>query len=102
MIKDLRMEELRIKSFTDLKTWQEGHKLVVLVYATTKTFPKEEVYALTDQMRRAATSVTSNIAEGFGRHGYKEKIQFYYLTQGSLSELKNQLIIARDVGHLSS
>ncbi|HOX10431.1 MAG TPA: four helix bundle protein [Candidatus Moranbacteria bacterium] len=91
----------KIKSFTDLNTWKEGHKLVLMVYAITKKFPKEETYSLIDQMRRAATSITSNVAEGFGRHGYKEKIQFYYLAQGSLTELKNQLLISLDVGYLS-
>lgn len=80
--------------------WQEGHKLVILLYICTKHFPDREAYSLTDQMRRAVTSITSNIAEGFGRQGYKEKIQFYYLSQGSLNELKNQLLIARDVGYL--
>lgn len=90
----------KIQEFTDLFAWQEGHKLVLLIYQTTKMFPKNEIYSLIDQMRRAASSVTSNIAEGFGRQGYKEKIQFYYLAQGSLTELKNQLIIARDVGYL--
>jgi four helix bundle protein len=92
----------RITSFTDLKTWQEGHTLVVLIYQVTKTFPREELYSLVDQMRRAASSVTSNIAEGFGRQGYKEKIQFYYLAQGSLTELKSQILIARDVGYLNT
>jgi len=92
----------KIKSFTDLKAWQSGHKLVVLVYKITKDFPREETYSLIDQMRRAASSVTSNIAEGFGRRGYKEKIQFYYLAQGSLTELKNQILIARDVGYLNT
>ena len=53
----------KIRSFTDLNSWQEGHKLVILIYQTTKGFPKEEVYSLTDQIRRAASSVTSNIAE---------------------------------------
>jgi len=91
----------KIKSFTDLKTWQEGHKLVILVYKITKKLPKEEIYSLIDQMRRAASSITSNIAEGFGRRGYKEKIQFYYLAQGSLTELKNQILIAKDVGYLN-
>lgn len=91
----------KIKEFTDLLAWQEGHKLVIHVYEATKSFPRQEVYSLIDQMRRAATSVTSNIAEGFGRQGYKEKIQFYYLSQGSLVELKNQLFIAKDVGYLS-
>ena len=90
----------KIKSFTDLNTWKEGHKLVLLIYSVTKKFPKEETYSLVDQMRRAVTSITSNIAEGFGRHGYKEKIQFYYFAQGSLTELKNQLLISLDVGYL--
>jgi len=89
-----------IKSFTDLTVWQRGHKLVVSIYSVTKLFPREEIYSLTDQMRRCATSITSNIAEGFGRQTYKEKAQFYYMSSGSLSELKNQLLIAKDVGYL--
>lgn len=96
------MNERKIKEFTDLTAWQEGHKLVVKIYEITKTFPREERYSLIDQMRRAVSSVTSNVAEGFGRQGYKEKIQFYYLAQGSLTELKNQIIIAKDVGYLDT
>lgn len=92
----------KIRSFTDLKTWQEGHRLVILIYQMTEKFPKEEVYSLTSQIRRSAISVTSNIAEGFGRKSYKEKIQFYYLSQGSILELKNQLLVARDVGYLNN
>ena len=57
---------------------------------------------LADQMKRAAVSVTSNVAEGFGRQGYKEKIQFYFISQGSLIELKNQLMIARDIKYIDS
>lgn len=91
----------KIRSFTDLNTWKEGHKLVIDVYLITKTLPKEETYSLIDQMRRAVTSITCNIAEGFGRQTYKEKVQFYYLAQGSLVELKNQLLIARDVNYLN-
>lgn len=90
----------KIKTFTDLKVWQEGHKLVIITYKVTADFPKEETYSLIDQMRRSVISITSNIAEGFGRQTYKEKIQFYYLAQGSISELKNQILIARDVGYL--
>lgn len=90
----------KLVSFTNLIVWREGHKLVLLVYKITSDFPKEEKYSLADQMRRAAVSITSNIAEGYGRFGYKEKIQFYYLAQGSLTELKNQLLIARDVGYI--
>jgi four helix bundle protein len=93
-------ENSKIKSFTDLKAWQEGHHLVILIYQITKTFPKEEIYSLIDQMRRAASSITSNIAEGFGRQTYKEKVQYYYQAQGSLIELKNQILIAKDVGYL--
>ncbi|MDP2874357.1 MAG: four helix bundle protein [bacterium] len=92
----------KIESFTDLITWQEAHKLVLLIYIITKTFPKEEQYALTDQLRRCVISISSNIAEGFSRRGGKEKLQFYYTARGSLTELQNQLLVARDVGYLSN
>lgn len=95
------MKNGRIESFTDLNVWKEGHKLVIMIYKITKQFPKEETYSLTDQMRRAASSVTANIAEGFGRQTYKEKVQFYYMSKGSLSELKNFILIAKDVDYLS-
>lgn len=78
-----------IKEFTDLNAWKEGHILVLDIYKTTSDFPTKETYSIIDQMRRAASSVTANIAEGFGRQTYKEKFQFYYLAQGSLTELKN-------------
>jgi len=95
------MEETRkIKSFADLYTWQEGHKLVLMIYEITKNFPREELFNLTSQMKRAAISVTSNVAEGFSRNTLKDKRQFYIMAQGSLTELQNQLIIARDVGYL--
>ncbi len=90
----------KIKSFTDLFAWQEGHKLVLMIYKITTDFPQAEIYSLVNQMRRCVVSVTSNIAEGFGRQTYKEKVQFYYQAQGSLTELKNQLLIAKDVGYL--
>lgn len=93
-------EKAKIKSFTDLNAWRESHKLAIVIYKATKTFPKEEQYSLVDQMRRAAISITSNIAEGFGRQTYKEKIQFYYIAQGSLIELKNQLLLSRDIEYL--
>ncbi len=96
------IQESKIREFTDLLAWQEAHKLVLLVYSTTKIFPKSELFGLTDQMRRASVSITSNIAEGFGRQGYKEKIQFFYIAHGSLTELKNQLFIARDLTYISA
>lgn len=92
----------RIENFTDLVTWREAHKLVVNVYTTTKMFPREEVYGLTSQMRRAAISITSNIAEGFSRRTAGEKAQFYGMAKGSLTEIQNQLYAARDIGYLST
>ena len=82
----------KIKSFTDLQVWQEGHKLVLLIYKVTKKFPKEELFGLTNQIKRAGVSITSNIAEGFSRQSYKEKLQFYYMSLGSLTEIQNQLL----------
>jgi len=90
-----------IKTFTDLTAWQKGHQLVILVYQITNQFPKEETYSLVDQMRGSAVSVTSNIAEDFGRQTYKKKLQFYYQAQGSLTELKNQILVAKDIGYLN-
>lgn len=94
------MKNGKIDSFTDLNVWKEGHSLVVMIYNETKNFPRSELYSLIDQMRRSSASVTANIAEGFARHSYKEKAQFYYLSKGSLSELRNFLYIAKDVGYL--
>jgi four helix bundle protein len=95
------MNKITIKTFTDLNSWQSGHQVVLAVYRTTKRFPKEEMHGLTSQMRRAAVSITSNIAEGFSRKNYREKTQFYYLSQGSLTELQNQLLIARDISYIT-
>ena len=92
----------KIKSFTDLHAWQEGHKLVLIIYEITKDFPKEELFGLTNQIRRASVSITSNIAEGFSRQSYKEKLQFYSIAQGSVTELQNQLLIAKDVKYINN
>ena len=88
-------------SFTQLFAWQEGHVLVLSIYQIVKTFPRDELFALTSQMRRAAISITSNIAEGYSRKSYKEKIQFYYMSLGSLTELQNQLYRAKDICYIS-
>lgn len=95
-------ENNKIKNFRDLRVWQEGHKLVVLIYKITKSFPREELYSLVDQMRRSAVSVTSNIAEGFSRHSFKEKVQFYSMAHGSLTELENQVQVAKDVEYIKN
>lgn len=94
------MNNTTIKSFTDLNAWKESHKLVLEVYNITKKFPQDEVFGLTNQMRRCAVSITSNLAEGFSRNTLKDKIQFYAIALGSLTELQNQLLIAKDVGYL--
>ena len=97
----MNQESSKIKSFTDLKVWQGGHQLVLKVYRLTKEFPKEEQFGLTSQLRRAVVSFTSNIAEGFSRNTYKEKAQFYSIALGSLTEVQNQLLVARDIGYLA-
>jgi len=96
------MGKIKINKFTDLACWQKGHQLVLDIYHTTNTFPKTETYTLVDQMRRAVISITSNIAEGFNRRSQKEKIQFYYIALGSLTEIQNQLIIAKDVSYIDT
>lgn len=88
-------------SFANFGVWKEGHKLVLLIYKLTKKFPKEELFALVPQMRRAAVSVTSNIAEGYGRSSQKDKIHFYFIARGSLTELENQTLISKDIGYIS-
>ncbi len=91
----------KIKSFTQLKAWKEAHLLALLIYQDTKDFPKEEQFGLTSQIRRCAISIPSNIAEGFARGSKKEKIQFYRISKGSLSELQSQLLLARDLGYIN-
>lgn len=97
------MEEkkTKIKSFTDLKAWQESHKLALLVYKSTEDFPNKEMFGLTNQLRRASVSVASNIAEGFARQHVKEKVQFYSTAKGSLVEVQSQILIARDIGYMT-
>ncbi len=90
-----------IISFKDLNAWKEGHKFVLMIYESTKNFPREELFSLTNQIRRAVVSVTSNIAEGFSRKSYKEKLQFYAIALGSTTEVQNQLEIAQDLKYLS-
>lgn len=90
------------KHFQQLEAWQEAHKLVLAVYANTKGFPRDELFGLVSQMRRAAVSVPANIAEGFKRRGIREKIHFYNIAEGSLEELKYYFILAQDLHYLES
>lgn len=84
-------------SFEDLIVWQNGHQLVLEVYRLTKGFPQTEQYGITSQMRRAAYSIPSNIAEGFAKRGVKNKLRFYNIAQGSLQELKYFVILSSDL-----
>ena len=95
------MEQNKIKNFTDLFVWQRGHKLVLDIYKITEKFPKEEKYGLSDQIKRASVSITSNIAEGFGRDKFNDKAHFYTIALGSIYEIQNQLIIARDLKYIN-
>ena len=90
-----------IKSFTDLIAWQAAYNLSLNVYKVTGSFPSSENFGLTSQMRRASVSATSNIAEGFGRSGNKDRDHFYQMASGSLYELKSQTLIAKGLGYLS-
>ena len=90
----------KIKDFKELRIWQDGIIIVKEIYKCTKSFPKEEIFVLTSQMRRAAISIPSNIAEGFRRYHKKEFIQFLYIVLGSLAELETQFIISNELGYI--
>ena len=92
----------KIRTFRDLIAWQKGHQLTLEIYKITSSFPKEEIFGLTSQLRRAAVSITSNIAEGFSRQSDKEKIQFFYLSLGSNTELQSQILLAKDLNYIDS
>ena len=89
-----------IKNFTDLIAYKKSHALVLDVYFLTKKFPLDERFALTDQMRRSAISITSNIAEGFSRNSSKDKAHFYSISKGSLTEIYSQILISKDLGYI--
>ena len=96
-----RNKEMPARSFEQLVVWQRGHELVLSIYNVTKKFPREEIFSLTDQLRRAASSVTANIAEGFGKISTRDKLRFYNMAQGSLEETRNHLILAHDLHYIT-
>ncbi len=95
------MEGKDTKTHKDLEIWREGIELVTRIYRLTKDFPDEELYGLTSQMRRAAISYPSNLAEGAARDSITEYIRYVYISLGSLSELETQLIISKNLGFSS-
>ena len=88
-------------NYTDLDVWKYSRELVKLVYLLTKSYPKEELYGLTNQIRRCVVSVPSNIAEGIGRQSNKETIHFLYIAKGSLQEVETQLYLSFDLEYIS-
>ena len=89
-----------MNDYKDLRVWQDSIDLVVNIYKLTKMFPQEELYALTNQIRRAVVSIPSNISEGANRNTDKEFVQFLYIALGSASEVETQLIIAKRLGYI--
>lgn len=92
----------KITSFEQLTVWQESQTFAVDVYKITKQFPKEEVFAMTSQLRRAASSISANIAEGFGRATVNDKLHFYTMAYGSLLETKNFLYLANKLDYIAT
>lgn len=85
------------KDFVDLIVWQKAHQFVLKVYQVTARFPKDELYGLTSQFRRAAVSIAANIAEGFVKKGDADKVRFYNIAQGSLKECQYYIILSKDL-----
>ena len=89
------------QSFEDLIAWKKAHAFVLSVYKVTKGFPDDEKFGLTSQFRRAAVSIEANIAEGYRKIGKQDKLRFFNISQGSLSECKDYIILARDLEYIN-
>ena len=87
----------KTSDFTELIVWQKAHQFVLQIYSLTSRFPREELFGITSQMRRAAISIAANVAEGYTKRGLKDKARFFNIAQGSLSECKYYLILIRDL-----
>jgi len=91
----------KIQKFYDLEAWKKGHELTLEIYKITKDFPKEELYGIVSQLRRAGSSITANMAEGFARYHYKDKARFYYQARGSVAEVQSFLLLAKDLNFIN-
>ena len=96
------VDSKKIESFEQLIVWQQSQDLAVDIYNLTKKFPDDELFAITNQLRRAASSISANIAEGFGRQTQKDKLHFYIMAYGSLLEVKNFLYLSNKLSYLST
>ena len=92
---------MTIKTFREIVAWQKAHELVLMVYFLTAKYPKHELFGLTSQSCRCAVSIPSNIAEGFKRKTKNDSIHFYNMAEGSLEELKYQLLLAKDLKYIT-
>ena len=88
---------MTIQSYRELKVWQEGMNLAEACYSITRQFPKEELYGMSSQLRRASASIPANVSEGYGRKSRKEYIHFLYVAQGSLKEVETHLLLSSRV-----
>ncbi len=89
-----------LKNYKELKVWQKSYELCLKIYRITTTFPKEERYGLTSQIRRSVVSIPSNIAEGYGRKSIADYIRMLYISYGSVCELETQILLAGDLGFI--
>ena len=89
------------QGFEDMIVWQHAHQFVLDVYQSTQTYPKEELFGLTSQYRRAAVSIAANLAEGYGKKGINDKIRFYNIAEGSINECRYYIILSQDLGYIS-
>lgn len=92
---------MKSQSFEQLIVWQKAHSYVLAIYKITKQYPKEELFCLVNQMHRAAASITANIAEGYAKISSKDKLRFYNISQGSLEETRNFIILSKDLGYIT-
>ena len=90
----------KVVSFYELRVWKSAHRLAVKIWLLTNLFPRTEVFGMTSQLRRAASSVGANIAEGYGRYHYPDRIKFLYQARGSLFEVQNFLLLAKDLQYI--
>lgn len=91
-----------VQTFEELEAWKAAHALVLAVYAASQVFPRDEMFGITSQLRRCATSIPANLAEGFGRRSRKELLRYSNIADGSLQETKYFLVLARDLKYMSN
>ena len=92
---------MEVKSYKDLIVWKKSKELAIDIYSVSQSFPKEEIFGITNQLRRAAVSISNNIAEGSGRQYKKDTLQFLFISNGSLNEVENIIQIAHELGFIN-